>query len=162
MRKVIILMFFTFITVLNAQVYKKVELTPEETHFISTNRAGGFFGERNEKSTNDIININNTLFFFEILHNNKIIYTESLRRWNPFDPILLSSRENPAICFKYSDISSDVILQLLEDKKWKVNKVGESRFVCNNSFSIFRDKEKGIINNNKDFTIKLYKLVEQD
>lgn len=142
---------------------KKVELTNEEVQFIAENRAGGVFSEPNKEQTIKMMDINNTLHFFEISYKGNIIYRESFQRWNPFGSLYSQSkRTNASLCFNYNDLNSDLILQLLENSKWKSKKLENSKFICNDDFEIFKkNNDKSIsVSQIDQLEIKVYKIVD--
>lgn len=143
---------------------KKIELTNDEIQFIAKNQVG--LSEPSEKMMKEHNQLDKTIFIFEISNNSSILYRNSLRNWNPINLIHQESgRTKLALCFNYNDLSQDVILELLEKNEWKLKKMGDSKFICNNDFPIIKfNKETNNYQSNdilkNKLVTKIYKIVD--
>lgn len=162
MKKTFLLFALLILNWTFAQNFRKAELTSDEVNFIAANRAGGILSEPNETQTNKVVDLNKTIYFFEISENGRVLYRESLRRWNPFDNSFSDySRERPTLCLKFADVAADVSLKLLEDNNWKLQKAGNSKFLCNRGLELFKNTgDKATVKQPNGLQVKLFKLIE--
>lgn len=145
---------------------KKVELTPDEIDFIANNKANIFGESLDNKDFDRIMNLNNTIFVFEILYKEKPLYTGTINKWYyKYDLIGDAQRKKISFCFRYSDLDNDIITELLESKTWDAEKTDTSKYICKANHELFTlSKNKKYILNDvvKDkIKVKLYKIVEQ-
>lgn len=145
---------------------KKVELTPDEIDFIANNKANIFGESLDNKDFDRIMNLNNTIFVFEILYKDKPLYTGTINKWYyKYDLIGDAQRKKISFCFRYSDLDNDIITELLESKTWDAEKTDTSKYICKANHELFTlSKNKKYILNDvvKDkIKVKLYKIVEQ-
>lgn len=145
---------------------KKVELTPDEIDFIANNKANIFGEILDNKDFDRIMNLNNTIFVFEILYKDKPLYTGTINKWYyKYDLIGDAQRKKISFCFRYSDLDNDIITELLESKTWDAEKTDTSKYICKANHELFTlNKSKKYILNDvvKDkIKVKLYKIVEQ-
>lgn len=145
---------------------KKVKLTPDEIDFIANNKANIFGESLDNKDFDRIMNLNNTIFVFEILYKDKPLYTGTINKWYyKYDLIGDAQRKKISFCFRYSDLDNDIITELLESKTWDAEKTDTSKYICKANHELFTlSKNKKYILNDvvKDkIKVKLYKIVEQ-
>ena len=112
------------------------------------------------------MNLNNTIFVFEILYKDKPLYTGTINKWYyKYDLIGDAQRKKISFCFRYSDLDNDIITELLESKTWDAEKTDTSKYICKANHELFTlNKSKKYILNDvvKDkIKVKLYKIVEQ-
>ena len=110
--------------------------------------------------------LNNTIFIFDVIYKEKVLYTGTLNKWF-YDCELTaeSSRKSINFCFNYSDLDSDIIEDLLGTNNWKIEKTSISKYICClNSYDLFilNNKRKFILNEvvKDKIKFKLYKLIE--
>lgn len=165
MKKIIFFAALLFSTFSYGQL-KKVELTPDEIDFIANNKANIFGESLDNKDFDRIMNLNNTIFVFEILYKDKPLYTGTINKWYyKYDLIGDAQRKKISFCFRYSDLDNDIITELLESKTWDAEKTDTSKYICKANHELFTlSKNKKYILNDvvKDkIKVKLYKIVEQ-
>ena len=165
MKKIILFLVFFCATMSYGQL-KKVELTPEEVDFIAYCKNNPFAGGLSDEDFNKIMSLNNTIFVFEVIYKEKVLYTGTLNKWY-YDCELTaeSSRKSINFCFNYSDLDSDIIEDLLGTNNWKIEKTSISKYMCClNSYDLFilNNKRKFILNEvvKDKIKFKLYKLIE--
>lgn len=165
--KKVILFLALFCATLSYGQLKKVELTPEEVDFIADCKNNPFAGGLSDGDFNKIMSLNNTIFIFEVIYKEKVLYTGTLNKWF-YDCELTaeSSRKRISFCFNYSDLDSDIIESLLETNNWKIKNTSISKYICClNSYELFilNNKRKFILNEvvKDKIKFKLYKLIEQ-
>lgn len=164
--KKIILFLVLFCATMSYGQLKKVELTPEEVDFIAYCKNNPFAGGLSDEDFNRIMSLNNTIFIFEVIYKEKVLYTGTLNKWF-YDCELTaeSSRKSINFCFNYSDLDSDIIEDLLGTNNWKIEKTSISKYMCClNSYDLFvlNNKRKFILNEvvKDKIKFKLYKLIE--
>lgn len=164
--KKMILFLVLFCATLSYGQLKKVELTPEEVDFIAYCKNNPFAGGLSDEDFNRIMSLNNTIFIFEVIYKEKVLYTGTLNKWF-YDCELTaeSSRKSINFCFNYSDLDSDIIEDLLGTNNWKIEKTSISKYMCClNSYDLFvlNNKRKFILNEvvKDKIKFKLYKLIE--
>lgn len=164
--KKMILFLVLFCATMSYGQLKKVELTPEEVDFIAYCKNNPFAGGLSDEDFNKIMSLNNTIFIFEVIYKEKVLYTGSLNKWF-YDCELTaeSSRKSINFCFNYSDLDSDIIEDLLGTNNWKIEKTSISKYMCClNSYDLFilNNKRKFILNEvvKDKIKFKLYKLIE--
>ena len=165
MKKIIFFAVLLFTAFSYGQL-KKVELTPDEIDFIANNKANIFGESLDNKDFDRIMNLNNTIFVFEILYKDKPLYTGTINKWYyKYDLIGDAQRKKISFCFRYSDLDNDIITELLESKTWDAEKTDTSKYICKANHELFTlSKNKKYILNDvvKDkIKVKLYKIVEQ-
>ena len=164
--KKMILFLVLFCATMSYGQLKKVELTPEEVDFIAYCKNNPFAGGLSDEDFNKIMSLNNTIFIFEVIYKENVLYTGTLNKWF-YDCELTaeSSRKSINFCFNYSDLDSDIIESLLETNNWKIEKTSISKYMCClNSYDLFilNNKRKFILNEvvKDKIKFKLYKLIE--
>ena len=164
--KRMILFLALFCATLSYGQLKKVELTPEEVDFIAYCKNNPFAGGLSDEDFNRIMSLNNTIFIFEVIYKEKVLYTGTLNKWF-YDCELTaeSSRKSINFCLNYSDLDSDIIEDLLGTNNWKIEKTSISKYMCClNSYDLFilNNKRKFILNEviKDKIKFKLYKLIE--
>ena len=164
--KKMILFLVLFCATLSYGQLKKVELTPEEVDFIAYCKNNPFAGGLSDEDFNKIMSLNNTIFIFEVIYKEKVLYTGTLNKWfYNCELIAESSRKSINFCFNYSDLDSDIIEDLLGTNNWKIEKTSISKYMCClNSYDLFvlNNKRKFILNEvvKDKIKFKLYKLIE--
>lgn len=164
--KKMILFLVLFCATMSYGQLKKVELTPEEVDFIAYCKNNPFAGGLSDEDFNKIMSLNNTIFIFEVIYKEKVLYTGTLNKWfYNCELTAESSRKSINFCFNYSDLDSDIIEDLLGTNNWKIEKISISKYMCClNSYDLFilNNKRKFILNEvvKDKIKFKLYKLIE--
>ena len=164
--KKMILFLVLFCATMSYGQLKKVELTPEEVDFIAYCKNNPFAGGLSDEDFNKIMSLNNTIFIFEVIYKEKVLYTGTLNKWfYNCELTAESSRKSINFCFNYSDLDSDIIEDLLGTNNWKIEKTSISKYMCClNSYDLFilNNKRKFILNEvvKDKIKFKLYKLIE--
>lgn len=164
--KKMILFLVLFCATLSYGQLKKIELTPEEVDFIAYCKNNPFAGGLSDEDFNKIMSLNNTIFIFEVIYKEKVLYTGTLNKWfYNCELTAESSRKSINFCFNYSDLDSDIIEDLLGTNNWKIEKTSISKYMCClNSYDLFilNNKRKFILNEvvKDKIKFKLYKLIE--
>lgn len=145
--------------------FKKVELTQDEIQFIAINKGNNFASSISDENFEKLISLNKTPIIYEFIYDNKVIYIGTLNRWY-YDNSDFSKEPNrikASFCLDYSSLDSDLILNILEDRKWKSVKTAQMKSICRDKFELFTFKQgKAYVNDvvKDKITIKFYKLVE--
>lgn len=147
---------------------RKIELTRDEIDFIAVPKRG-IFGI-DEKAVIYNVNQNKNIYSFEIEYNGKVLYRGTVNKWNSVEHSISEElgRTRVGVCFKYADLPSDVILELLENRSWKSDTVNNEKMVCNGEYKVFKqdlssDDRKYIPNHiiKGKIKTKLYRLEEE-
>lgn len=145
---------------------KKVELSQDEINFIAFPKVDSFGID--PKDFEKMVSINKTPFIFEVVYNNKVLYVGTIAKWYYKTSVFIdeSLRAVLSLCLNYSDLSSDVILELLENSDWQTQKTDTGKkYICIKGHKIFnhvRGTNFEINDLLKDkIKIKIYKLIEE-
>lgn len=166
MKKTTLTLAFIFLSAIVFAQIEKVELTKEEVQYIAESQKSAFGGASDDKILKSV-ELNKTLFFFEIVNEDEVLYSETIKRSSPAGFGMELDRTYVSFYLNYKNISPDLALNLLENQNWELIKIKGERFIRNIKFKIFKRKRGEDGYNyypNDEFEgleIKLYKLIQK-
>lgn len=166
MKKLIVLVSI-FLGTFSYSQMQKIELTPEEINFISKPKVNSL-AKISDENFNKIIAENNSIYMFEIIKDDKVLYRGTVNKWCPFIVTMSGElgRSSVGLCLKLSDIGLENSIIIIEKSyDWKIKKIAGNKYLCNSSYDIFNERDyKNIkLNHILDGVIetKIYKVVNE-
>ena len=156
-----------FFTVLAFGQYHKTELTPEEINLLAKTQYSGPMGSIEEGVAQRMVELNNTLFIYELVYRDQPVYTGGLNKWNPSleKPSTIQMNAIKAnLSLPTSQIQTNDLLILLENRNWKQTEIDGVKYISNERIDLFKGSHKEGYTANElipgVLKFKFYKLVE--